>query len=537
VALAVTLLAAAVGVVLLIACVNVANLLLARGSSREREIAVRIALGARRGRVIQQLLLESLVIAVLGALAGIVLAYWALQAIARLGPATVPWIETLHLDWRAVAFAGLMAVAVAILSGLLPAIRVARTGLANAGRSTSTSDRSQHRLRAGLVVAEVALALMLVTGAGLLIRSFLGIMNVDPGFQRDRVLVTQVFAWDYNPTPAQLRTFFDNSIARLAALPAVQHVGAVSAMPFIESNINIQNVITFVGRPEPTEGESPRAYLSVATPGYFDAMRIPLKAGRGLDSRDGPDSKRVAVITEALAKRYWSSLEDPLGEKLRFRFSGTATEVEIVGVVGALRHDRLDRDVRDELFMPLAQMPFGSMTFVVQSAGDATSLIQPAREAIWAVNPAQTIYRTATLDELVRKTVSPRRFALAVVVGFAVIALLLAIAGVYGVLSAIMTTRLREVGLRVALGASRWDIVRLVLTRGLVMAGGGLLLGLIGSIAAAQLLRGFLFQITPADPLAVLGSAALMTLAAVAACYIPARRVVAADPVTVLRTE
>ncbi len=537
VSLAVTLLAAAVGVVLLIACVNVANLLLARGSAREREIAVRIALGARRGRVIQQLLLESLVIAMLGALAGSLAAFWTLKAISWLGPPTVPWIETLQLDWRALVFAGVMAVTVAILSGLLPAIRVARTGLANAGRGTTTADRSQHRLRAGLVVAEVALALILVTGAGLLIRSFVGLMGVDPGFQRERVLVTQVFAWDYNPTPAQLRTFFDNAIARLASLPAVQHVGAVSAMPFIESNINIQNVITIVGRQEPTEGEAPRAYLSVATPGFFDAMRIPLKAGRALDSRDGSENKRVAVITEALAHRYWASLEDPIGDKLRFRFSGAPTEVEIVGVVGALRHDSLDRDARDELFMPLAQMPFGSMTFVVQSAGDATSLIEPARAAIWAVNPAQTIYRTATLDELVQKTVSPRRFALAVVIGFAVVALLLAIAGVYGVLSAIMTSRLREVGLRMALGASRWDIVRLVLTRGLLMAGGGLLVGLIGSIGSAQLLRRFLFQIAPADPLALIGSAVLMTLAALAACYFPARRVVASDPVTVLRTE
>ena len=224
-------------------------------------------------------------------------------------------------------------------------------------------------------------------------------------------------------------------------------------MPFIESNINIQNAIAISGRPEPTQGEAPRAFLSVATPGYFEAMRIPLKAGRLLEERDGADSKRVAVISEALARRYWEALDDPLGDKLRFRFSGTPDR-------GGDRRRRRRRSgttasiaaSRDELFMPLAQMPFGSMTFVVRSAGDASALLEPVRAAIWDVNPAQTIYRSATLDELVANTVSPRRFALAVIIGFAAVALLLAIAGVYGVLSAIMTARLREVGVRVALG-------------------------------------------------------------------------------------
>ncbi len=535
--LAVRLLAGAVGVVLLIACVNVANLLLARGSAREREIAVRVALGARRARIVQQLLLESFVIAAAGGVLGTVLAMWALTGIARLGPASVPWIETLHVNGRALAFAAVMVGAVALLSGLLPAIRVARSGLANAGRSTTTADVAQHRLRAGLVVAEIALALVLVSGAGLLIRSFLGLMNVDPGFQRDRVLVAQVFAWDHNPTPAQLRTFFERALARLAALPAVQHAGAVSAMPFIESNINIENVIAISGRPPAADGESPRAYLSVATPGYFEAMQIPLKAGRHLTNEDGPDRKHVAVISETLARRYWPAEDDAIGDTLRFRFSGTPTEVEVVGVIGSLRHDSLDRGARDELFMPLAQRPFGSMTFVLRSAGAASTLIEPARAAIWEVNPLQTIYRSATLDELVRKTVSPRRFALAVIIGFAVVALLLAIAGVYGVLSAIMTSRLREVGLRVALGASRGDILRLVLARGLVMAAIGLAIGLAGSVGAAQLLRSFLFEITPADPVAIATSAALMLGAALIACYVPARRAASADPVAVLRAE
>jgi len=435
------------------------------------------------------------------------------------------------------AFAGLMALTVAMLSGVLPAWRAARTGLATAGRATASADATQHRLRAALVIAEVALALVLVSGAGLLLRSFVSLVNVDPGFARERVLVAQVFAWDHNPKPDQLRTYFNTTIAKLAALPAVQHAGAVSAMPFIEANINIQGVLTINGRPQTTPGEAPSAFMTVATPGYFDAMRIPVKAGRLFDEHDGGDAKRVVVITDALARRYWAADDDPIGDTLQFRFAGTPVNAEIVGVVGSLRHDRLDRAARPELFIPFDQVPFGSMTFVVRSAGDATALMEPARSTIWSVNPDQTIYRQATLDELVANTVSPRRFALAIILGFAGLALLLAIAGVYGVLSAIMTARLREVGLRVALGASRWDILRLVFGRGLAMASFGLIAGVAGSVGAAQLLRSFLFQIAPADPLTLGAASALMIVAALAACYFPARRAAAADPITVLRME
>jgi putative ABC transport system permease protein len=535
--LAMQLLVGAVGLVLLIACVNVANLLLARGSAREREMAVRVALGARRSRIVQQLLLESALIAAIGGLVGASLATGALALIRRLGPPTVPWLDTLHLDWRAVGFAASISAVVALLSGLLPAYRAARTGLAAAGRNTATSDTSPHRLRAGLVVVEVALALMLVAGAGLLIRSFTGLLSVDPGFQRDRVLVTQVFAWDHNPTPAQLRSFFDTTIARLRGLPAVQEVGAVMAMPFIESNINMSGVFAIAGRPEVTDQEAPRTHFTVATPGYFPAMRIPLRAGRYFDERDGPDAPRVAVITDAMARHYWPEGDDPIGDRVVFSFGGQPRDVEIVGVVGGLRHETLDGGVRDELFLPFAQLPYGSMTFVIRSAGDASALLEPTRQAIWAVNPNQTIYRSATLDELVARTVSPRRFALAVIIGFAGLALLLAVVGVYGVLSAMMTTRVREVGLRVALGASRWDIIRLVVGRGLVLTTMGLVIGLAGALGAGRLLQEFLYGITPADPVAIGASAAFMLGAALIACYLPARRAAGADPVAVLRAD
>jgi putative ABC transport system permease protein len=535
--LAVTLLAGAVGLVLVIACVNVANLLLARGSAREREIAIRVALGARRMRIVQQLLNESLLIAAFGGALGMLLASWSISALASAGPPSVPWIDTLHLDWRALVFAAGMSIFVALVSGIVPAWRVARAGLHNAGRQTATADAAQHRLRSGLVVAEVALALVLVTGAGLMMRSFVSLMRVDPGFQRENVMVAQVFASDFFPNRDDLRRFFATTIERIKTLPAVQAAGAVSAMPFIESNINIQNTIVVGRRPTPSVGEAPRAYLSVATPGYFAAMRIPLKAGRLLEERDGPESKPVAVITETLALRHWTTLDEPIGQTLEFQFAGRPAKVEIVGVVAALRHDSLDRPSREELFMPHSQMPFGSMTFVARTAGDASALLLPVQAVIWEINPAQSIYRVATLDELVDNTVSPRRFALIVILAFAAVALLLAIGGVYGVLSAITTARLREVGVRVALGASGWDIVRWVVGRGLTMAGVGLAVGLAGSLGAAQLLRSFLFQIAPIDPAAFAAGSAMMLLAATAACYLPARRAAQADPVTVLRTD
>jgi predicted permease len=431
----------------------------------------------------------------------------------------------------------LVSAAAAVLAGVLPAYRIARSGLATAGRNTATGNAVQHRLRAGLVIVEVALALVLVAGAGLLIRSFVGLLNVDPGFQRERVMVTQVFAWDYNPTPAQMKSFFDTTISRLRLLPAVQEVGAVSAMPFIESNINIQGVFAVVGRPEVLQHEAPRTHFTVATPGYFPAMQIPLKAGRYLDERDGPDSRRVALISEAMMRHFWPRDDDPIGDHITFRFSGRPVDVEVVGVVGALRHSTLNGDARDELFIPFAQQPFGSMTFVIRSAGDASALLEPTRTTIWAVNPNQTVYRAATLDELVQNTVSPRRFALAVVAGFAAVALLLAIAGVYGVLSAIMHTRVRELGLRIALGASGWDIVRLVIVRGLLMTGTGLAIGLAGALGAGRLLQSFLFGITPQDPMVIGLSAAIMLAAALAACYVPARHAARADPIAVLRVE
>jgi putative ABC transport system permease protein len=291
-----------------------------------------------------------------------------------------------------------------------------------------------------------------------------------------------------------------------------------------------------VGRPEPAQGEEPRTSFNVATPGYFAVMRIPLRRGRLLDARDGAEAPRVAVISDALAARYWRD-EDPIGDRIAFRYAGQPLEVEIVGVAGSSRHDGLDRQARTEVFLPHAQTPTGSMTLVARTSLDPRLLIEPAQAAVWAIDPLQTFYRTATLDELVDRTLVTRRFALVVLTGFSLLALLLAAAGLYGVLSSIASQYRREIGVRLALGARWADIVRLLLARGLAIAGVGVLVGLVVAAGGARLIRGFLFDIAPTDPLALGGAAALMLLVAGLASYLPARRAAAADPVEVLRAE
>ncbi|MEW6319453.1 MAG: ABC transporter permease [Acidobacteriota bacterium] len=531
------LLAAAVALVLLIACVNVASLLLARGVSREREVALRIALGASRPRVVRQLLVESLVIAVAGTAAGVWLAHAALRGIVALGPASIPWIDTLRLDGRGIAFAAGLAVVVALLSGLLPALRSAHGGLAWTGGRTTTAGPGRQRLRSGLVIAEVALAFVLLAGAGLLVRSFVSLLAVETGFSSANVLALQVFAEGQQPTAERRARYAEDAVARLAALPGVEAAGAVMAMPFIEVNINVEEVFTIASQPPPADGEAPRAYLSPATPGAFHALRLPLRGGRLFDERDRAGRPPVAVISDTLAARYWPEGRDPIGDRLTFDLSGQRTDVEVVGIVGAMRHDGLTEPPRPEIFLPHAQAATGSLTFVARTTGDPRALIDAAKAAIWEANPQQPIYRVATLDELVGRTLSPRRFALAIIVGFALVALLLAGGGVYGVLSAVIAARRREMGVRVALGATRADLVRSVVGRGLLLAGAGTAVGLAATLGAGRLLERFLFGVTAHDGLSVTGAGAALALAATAASYLPARRAASADPIDALRTE
>lgn len=533
---AVQLFSVAVLAVLLIACVNVTNLLLARGSIRHQELAVRTALGAARRRLIGQLLVETLLLVSIAAVIAVATAQGAMRALARFGPPEVLWIDSLHVDAAALAFAVGLAFLVALVAGLVPAMRLSSAGLQAPGYRSMSADRSQRRLRSALVVMEIALALALVCGTGLLLRSFVNLINVDTGFQKHGVMALQVFAWDRNPTPAARRLFFGRVDDSLRALPGVTAVGMVTAMPFIESNIDIRGIITIVGEPPPPPGEEARASFNVATPGYFQVMGIPLIRGRHLDERDGADAPPVVVISQSLADRYFNDA-DPIGRELAFRASGQPMRQRIVGVVGATRHESLDETPRLELFVPHAQSPSASMTIVARTAVDPRPLIEMAKAEIWKIDPMQTFFRTATLDELVDRMLVTRRFTLVVLSGFSALALLLAAAGLYGVLSAIAAQYRREIGVRMALGAEWADILRLVVIRGLAVSALGVAVGLVAVLGGAQVLRGFLFSVAPTDPIAIGGAALLMLVIAAVACYIPARRAAAGDPVEALRVE
>jgi putative ABC transport system permease protein len=530
------LFAAAVLAVLLIACVNVTNLLLARGAVRQQELAVRTALGASRARLVGQLLIETLLLAVTASTLALFLAHAAMRGLAGFGPREVMWLDSLHVDAGAVLFAAVLTFAVTLAAGLVPALRLSGLGLQAPGHRTMTGDRSQRHLRSALVVAEVAMALMLISGTGLLLRSFVNLLNVDTGFRRDGVMVMQMFAWDRNPGPVALRSFVDRATAKVAAVPGVQQVGVVQAMPFIESNIDIQGQMRLVDQPPPQPGDEIRASYNVASPDYFGVLGIRPLHGRLLEHRDGPTSPRVVVISEAFAERYLRGV-NPVGQRLEIRLQGRPAQFEIVGVVPAARHERLDQAPRAEVLLPFAQAPTGSITLVARTAVDPATLIETTKREIWAIDPLQTFYRTATLEELVDRTLVTRRFALIVLTGFAALALLLAAAGLYGVLSAIVSQYRREIGVRMALGAAWLDILQLIVRRGLVVSAVGVGVGLLGVLGGARLLRGFLFSVTPTDPLAIGGAALLMLTIAAVACYIPARRAAGEDPVQALRVD
>jgi putative ABC transport system permease protein len=533
---AVRLFAAAVLAVLLIACVNVTNLLLARGSARQQELAVRTALGANRGRLIGQLLVETLMLAATASLLGLALAQAAMRGIAALGPRDVMWIDTLHVDGFAVAFAAVLAVAVTVAAGLVPALRLSGLGLHAPGYRTATADRSQRRLRSALVVAEVALALMLICGTTLLLRSFVNLVNVDAGFRKDGVAVVQMFAWDRNQGPVALRTFSERVMSAVGALPGVESVGSVQAMPFIESNVDIQSAVRLLDQPAPPPGQDIRSSINVVSPDYFHVMGVRLLEGRLLDRRDGPDAPRVVLVSDAFVDRYLKGL-NPIGQRIEYRSAGKPAQSEIVGVVRSLRHDRLDAAPRAEILIPYAQSPTGTITLVARTSIDPATLVEPIKAAVWSVDPLQTFFRTATLAELVDRTLITRRFALIVLTGFAALAMLLAAAGLYGVLSTIVSQYRREIGVRMALGAAWLDILQLVVGRGLAVAAAGVAIGLAGVLGGARVLQSFLFSVTPTDPLAIGGAALLMLAISALACYVPARRAAGEDPVQALRVE
>jgi putative ABC transport system permease protein len=532
------LLFGAVVLVLLITCANVASLLLARASERQREFAIRLAVGAGRARLIRQLLAESLTLAALACLTGLLIGRWTIQMVTAYGPAVFE-LHGLAIDGRVVGFAVVVAAATSVLFGLAPAIQCSRPLVQRAlrGSAGASAGCQQRRFGSALIVAEVALAVVLLVSTGLLIRSFITLLRVDPGFERSNVVALQVFAYgDRYRSPDQVRLFFDDALQRMKLHPGVDAVGLVTAMPLLPSNINIEGGFHVEGRPAAPLGEQATTFLSLATAGYFRAMRIPLIRGRFLDDTDHERAQPVSLVNDLMAQRHWPG-DNPLGSRITVNWQGRPITSEVVGVVAGLRHDGLDRQVRPEVFLPFHQIPYGSMTFVVRSSGDPGSLIPRLKDEVWAIDGTMPFYDVATVDSLVAQSLGTRRFVLALLSGFAVVAFILAGAGIYGVLSFATLQRTREIGVRMAMGARPADIKRLVVSEGMMRVTLGLAIGLTTAAAVTRTLEAFLFGITPLDPLTLVITAVLLCAVALAACYLPARRATRVDPLMALRTE
>jgi putative ABC transport system permease protein len=532
------LLIAASAFVLLIACANVASLLLARGVERERELALRAAIGAGRGRLIRQLLAESVLLSLLGCAGGLLVAWFTRLAMVTVGPWQWGEMPDVPFGLRAWLVAAGTTVVAAFAAGAAPALQLSgrRIGQPLGPGERATAGRARLALRHGLVVIEIACALVLLCGAGLLVRSFIRLVDVDPGFVRQNVLALQVFISDRQRTPERRVRFVEEALASLETLPGVRSAGAASLMPFGVADLNIRGSFTIEGRPKPAPADAPTTAVSIATPGYFPTLGVRLVRGRLLEPSDDGKAPRVALVSQALAQRFWPGA-DPIGSRLSLRWLGRDLAVEVVGIVGDLRHEGLDRAARPTLFLPHAQSPFGGMTFVVRTAGDPALVLDAAKQRIWAIDPLQTIYSASTVQAWIDRTLGERRFSMLLVSAFAGMALSLALVGLYGVMSFVTRQRAREIGVRRVLGAKPADILRLVLGRGLRLTLGGILLGLVGALAAGRLMQDLLFGVSPADAMSFGGVTVLIAVVSLAACLVPALRALRVDPASAMREE
>ena len=525
----------AVGFVLLIACANIGNLLLARASARQGEFAVRRALGADRRRLVRQLLTESLVISVIGGAAGLALAFWLLEVLRVAGPADLPRLQEIGIDLRVLGAALLAALLAGAACGLAPAFTVAREDLQASLKEGGRVAGAGARLRAGFVVSEIALALVLLVGAGLLLRSFSTLMEVDAGFDAEGVLTLQ-FSVPGSVPPNERVAFYDRLFEDLEAIPGVVAAGGVTRLPL---GSQLSTRLEIRGREVP-DGEQPDVEFRRASGGYFDAMRIPILAGRTFDARDRPDVPPVMLVSRTAAERFWPG-EDPVGKRVRFWFVGITPDapwIEIIGVAGDVRHFGLDVAAPPVVYVPFSQgSPPGSPLLAVRTAGDPLTIVGAVRDRIRSRDRSIVIWDEQAMTARVGASVAGRRFNLLLIGLFGAIALALAAVGIYGVMAYGVRRRSREIGIRMALGATGADVVRMVVGRGLRLTAIGLALGLVAAFALTRLIRGLLFGVGPTDPVTLVGTTLLLAIVALLASWIPSRRAVRVNPVEALRHE
>jgi predicted permease len=528
----------AVGMVLLIACANLANLLLSRATERSRELAVRAALGASPSRIARQLLAESALLAAAGAVLGLGLARLGVVVLGRAAVERVSHLDRVHLDLVVVGFTVLLTVATALLFGVAPATRGARIQLVDALKegARGSSDRSSRRLNDAFAIGQLALSLVLLVGSGLLLRSFAKLLAVDPGFQAENVLVGRVaLPWTIYREMPQVRELYDRLAGRVAGLPGVTHVGLSSTAPF--SNNNNQQELVVRGH-EPSEGEAvPVTSVRRVTPGYFEAVGTPLRQGRSFSELDRDSSNLVAVVDETLAHRYW-----PKGSAVGGQISvgdprDRPTWRTIVGVAASIQHGSLVKPPDHYVYLPLSQSFAWTMDLVVRASSRPAALIPALRAEVRAIDPNLPLYEVHTLDQAIGQSLSTRRMTNLLLLGFAAAALLLAAIGVYGVMARNVAARVREFGVRLALGATPAEVRALVLRRAMRLVLLGVVIGGAGAAGITQLLRALLFEVKPLDPLTFATAPALLGLVALGACYLPARRATAVDPLEAIRAE
>jgi putative ABC transport system permease protein len=531
----------AVAVVLLIACANVANLLLARAASRRKEIALRIALGASRGRLVRQLITESVLISAIGGLIGLGLAAWGVDLLIASAPDSIPRIHEVGVDGRVAAFTALVSLATGLVFGLVPALRASRAPVNDALKEGGRASGGGVHGFAGraLVVSEVALSLVLLIAAGLLIHSFTRLQDVAPGFDTSRLLTFRLSLSESRYTTFQKgQTFFDELFASLRRTPDVRAAAAINAMPF--SGFGGSRTFHVEGREEQRPEDQPEEQLRIVTDGYFAAMGIPIVAGREFTERDSLTQPRVAVVNDALARKHWPH-ESPIGKRVSFS-TNEPQWYEIVGVAGNIKHRALEAADRPELYVPYRQPLFSGWTVrpmyvIVRTSANPPATVPAVRHEIARLDRDQPISDVRTMDERIGRSLSGRRFNMVLLALFAGLALTLAAVGIYGIVAYSVTERTHEIGVRVALGAQRRDVIAMVIGQGMPMAVTGTAIGVAASAALARLMSSLLFGVSAVDPATFVAIPSLLLAVALAACYLPARRATRVDPLQTLRSE